>query len=312
MASDNVKKQEIHLGPKVDSKKGGWSGSSQISRVVESAKDALEEQMNPEKLMTRAILVIVPAIAMCFLRFICIGGAAVCMNITIKPRTLRGLLLGVPLAPVMHVSNSQLLVDLLGWCSMGFGMTAYGTRFFVLVLIFLTVGSGVPTWLLGSPTVLHTGTSGVLFGIFAFHLSILPFRRPLHWADVASFCIFDLGFGGIWWFDHYSRGAQGASIMLSVFGLFSGIAFAWVYFRIFSENLDVQETLPLIGSSLMYVEKATETAVGVAAHKGVIDIEKVSAGALAAANEKVHQMAAEHAKAEQTSSHDQPYHHWSN
>eukprot|EP00746_Dinoflagellata_sp_MGD_P008671 gnl/MRDRNA2_/MRDRNA2_117369_c0_seq1.p1 gnl/MRDRNA2_/MRDRNA2_117369_c0~~gnl/MRDRNA2_/MRDRNA2_117369_c0_seq1.p1 ORF type:complete len:302 (-),score=38.03 gnl/MRDRNA2_/MRDRNA2_117369_c0_seq1:38-943(-) len=293
MASDN--QQQIRLGPRLDSAatrslglgpgvQKTWSMRSQVSGVVESAKEALEEGLNPTTLMTRAILVGVPAIAMCFLRFACIGTLDLfCENITIQPRTLRGLLLGVPLAPVMHVSSSQLVVDLLGWCGLGFGMTAYGTRFFVLAMIFLTVVSGVPTWLLGNPRVFHTGTSGVLFGIFAFHLSILPFRRPLHWADIVSFCIFDLGFGGIWWFDHYD--AHGASLVLSVSGLLAGVSFAWVYFRIFSEDLNVQETLPLIGSSLLYVERATETAVDAAAYT-----------ALVAANEKVQRMVAEHEK----------------
>jgi hypothetical protein len=244
--------------------------------------------------MTRAILVGVPAITMLFLQFACVGALGLCENLAIEPRTIRGLLLGVPLAPVMHLTNSQLAIDLIGWCSLGFGMTAYGTRFFVLAMIFLTFASGGLTWLLASSNILHTGTSGVLFGIFAFHLSILPFRRPLHWADVVSFCIFDLGFGGIWWFDHYK--ARGASVFLSVSGFFAGVAFAWVYFRIFSEDLDVQETLPLVGSSLLYVEKATETAVGSAAHKSVAEIEKASATALAAANEKVQEIVAEHTK----------------
>jgi len=303
--------QDMFLGPKTDVSKKEESSSirKQISNVVQSAKDALKQGLDPETLMQRGILVMIPAIAMCILRFFCIGFSGVCMNISIKPRTLRGLLFGVPMAPLVHLSNSQLVVDMLGWCSLGFGMTAYGTRFFVLAITFLTIGSGVPTWLFGGPDVVHAGTSGILFGIFAFHLSILPFRRPLHWADVASFCVFDLGFGGIWWFEHYD--APGASKFLSVSGLFAGVAFAWVYFRIFSEDLDVQETLPLFGSSLLYVEKATESAVDAAAHSGVRKIERISADALAAANTQVQEVVAEHTKAEESAaSHENPYHHW--
>jgi hypothetical protein len=292
MASESSR--EIFLGPRSDSGKEKSSVSKQLSSLVLSAREAVKEGLNPETLMQRAILVAVPAFAMIFFEFSCGLALGACKNITIVPRTLRGLILGVPLAPLMHLTTSQLVVDLLGWCSLGFGMTAYGIRFFVLAMVFLTVFSGIPVWLLGDPSAFHTGTSGILFGIFAFHLSILPFRRPLHWVDVFSFCVFDIGFGGVWWFEHYN--SPGASPFLSVSGLFAGIAFAWVYFRIFSEDLNVQETLPLVGSSLLYVEKATETAVGSAAHKSVAEIEKASATALAAANEKVQEIVAEHTK----------------
>lgn len=300
--------REIFLGPKPDLGKEDSSVRKQIASVVQSAKEAVKEGLNPNTLMARAILVVVPAIGMCLIRFSCAVAMGSCTNFTIQPRTLRGLLVGVPLAPLMHLTNSQLVVDLLGWFSLGFGMTAYGTRFFVLAIGFTTIASGIPVWLLGSPNVLHAGTSGILFGIFGFHMSILPFRRPLHWADVASFCIFDVGFGGIWWFEHYN--SPGASPFLSVSGLFSGIAFAWVYFRIFSECLDVQESLPLLGSSLLYVEKATESAVDKAAYSGVQNIEKVSAAALAAANATVQDLAADYGKPNEPAMHENPYHHW--
>lgn len=217
---------------------------------------AVEEALNPKTIMTRALLTCVPALIMILFRVICVFFEQGCEHVRLVPRTFDGLLLGVPLCPFTHLTNAQLWVDLGGWFALAFSMTSYGTRFFVTAISFLALFSGLLTWLVASNECAGLGTNGVLFGIFGFHLSILPFRRPVLGIDVASFVIFDLGFGGIWWFTSYQ--SNGASPCLSCAGFLGGVVFAWIFFREFQEDLENPEHAPLLGKSLSCAEKAVD------------------------------------------------------
>lgn len=275
-------------------KKGGETFREKMKGYAKVGKDAVREALDPKTIMVRLILVLVPAVLMCLFRVFCMmlsppnltevlkGGGTVsvgCMSIGIFPRTLKGLLVGVPLAPFVNLSNAQLFANLAGWLSLAFGLTAYGPRLFFLAFTFLSGFSGLATWLLGRGAVPHAGASGVLFGIFGFHLSILPFRRPFHWTDLASFCVFDVLYGGIWWGLCFQ--SPGATWELSVFGLVGGVIFAWVYFHVFHESVEdeeaaLRERLPLMGSGFLQAERKIEGAIGYVADEGVAELGRAN------------------------------------
>merc|ERR1719414_2612097 len=105
--------------------------------------------------------------------------------------------------------------------------------------MFLIALPGLVTWMISSTEA--AGLAGVLFGIFGFNLSIMPFRRPLPWTSIASFCIFDLLWGGIWFGFNYSNKAPMEHFfawVLANTGLFAGVALGWLYFQYFAEHFD--------------------------------------------------------------------------
>lgn len=251
-------------------------------KLQAQAKDAVAEALDPKVIVARITLVVVPALLMMSFRLGCYleGGSGThsgCAVLAIQPRTLKGLL-GIPLAPFVHLTNAQLFANLGGWLAMAPGLTAYGSDVFVFAFGPVTIISSSCVWLFGRGGVLHCGASGVLFGIFGFHMSILPFRRPVHWQDVASFLIFDLGYGGIWFFTVFR--SPGATWELSLFGFLAGVFFAYLYFAKFHESIQegkdaMNENMPLLAKPLLAAEEGVEYAVDEVADSGA---QKVWAG----------------------------------
>lgn len=262
----------------------GAEPTSRLAKAVAGAGNAVKEALDPKTLAIRGILVGVPALAMCFASLVCVLRMESCMIAGIGSRTLSGLVIGIPIAPLVHLTSGQFWVDLVGWCSLSFGMTAHGPWFFVSAIGFLTVTSGCLTWLFGASGVLHVGSAGVLFGIFAFHCCILPFKRPLEWLDICSFIVFDLGFGGIWWGVNYNAHVSANAHSLLISGLLSGSALAWLHWRKFNGDCDAEtralsEISPLLASGI----KATENVADAAASRGITTIGEASKAARRAA-----------------------------
>jgi len=250
--------------------------------VFEDVRLALRSAFAPpgmtirEYLMSRVILTFVPAVLMLIFAVVCSCDHYVCGKPSITPRELGGLW-GVLFAPLVHVSWHSFGVDFWGWITLSFGLASYGPKLFVFAIAFLSLTSGVLTWLVGNSNVNNAGTAGILFGIFAFNMSLLPFKRPIAWTDVASFIIFDVGFGGLWWTSHYTasgehgQSAGGYSSCLAFSGLFMGVVLGWLYFRFLRESMDsLSENMPLMHKGL----QATDDAVGTAVNRGVSGLEK--------------------------------------
>ena len=86
----------------------------------------------------------------------------------IRPRTNIGLL-GILFAPFLHGSWRHLLGNLTTFFILGWFVMLGGTNEFYIVTIFIVLIGGFGVWLFGRP-VIHSGSSGVIFGYLGFLL----------------------------------------------------------------------------------------------------------------------------------------------
>jgi hypothetical protein len=104
------------------------------------------------------------------------GGSAAGHGIV--PRTWYGLG-GIPVAPFIHASLSQLVANTIPLLILGALVLLRGVFEFLFVVLISALGAGVGTWLFGAPHTEHVGASGVVFGLFGYLLFRMMFDRRL-------------------------------------------------------------------------------------------------------------------------------------
>lgn len=244
------------------------------SIVADAVREAFRASFAPKTLMLRAICVLVPALVLCLARLGCHWGPGHCESVGIHSRTFLSLVFGIPIAPLVHTTNAALGIDLYGWLTMASLLTKWGTPLFSFGVLFLAIVSGTGTWLFGSVEFVHSGTAGILFGIFGFNLCILPFKRPVTAANVGIFVVFDLAFGGMFWIFNYKNPDAHFSQALALNGLLAGFILGFLYFYVLDANMaNMQEALaeraPLLHSGLKATEDVTVHAIDSLAEKGL-------------------------------------------
>lgn len=114
----------------------------------------------------------------------------------IQPRTLVGLR-NIFLAPFLHKGINHLLANTAPFLVLGWFVLLRGTRTFFLVSFIAALVSGLGIWLLGMPTTIHVGLSGVIFGYLGFLLARSYFERS--WQAIALALLAAFLYGSMIW-----------------------------------------------------------------------------------------------------------------
>lgn len=85
----------------------------------------------------------------------------------IEPRSADGLV-GVPLAPFLHVGFGHLIANTVPFLVLGALLALSGVRRVVLVTLVVVLVGGLGTWLVAPASTVHLGASGVVFGYAAY------------------------------------------------------------------------------------------------------------------------------------------------
>jgi membrane associated rhomboid family serine protease len=85
----------------------------------------------------------------------------------IMPRTLRGLI-GIPLAPLLHLGPFHLLANSGPFFVLGLMMLRHGRRVFWLANLAIILVGGLATWCIAPAHSIHAGASALIFGWFGF------------------------------------------------------------------------------------------------------------------------------------------------
>ena len=97
----------------------------------------------------------------------------------IIPRNLIGLR-GILFAPFLHVNLAHLIGNTIPFIILGWLIMLRETSDFFVVSIISALVGGLGTWLFGSPSTIHIGASGVIFGYLGYLLFRGYFeRKPL-------------------------------------------------------------------------------------------------------------------------------------
>jgi membrane associated rhomboid family serine protease len=117
-------------------------------------------------------------------------------NFGIAPHTLIGLR-GIIFAPFLHGGLGHLIANTLPFLVLGWLVMWQRTSdFFIVTPIIMLVG-GLGTWLFGSPSSVHIGASGLIYGYFGFLLLRGFYERNIA-SILLSLVVFFL-YGGIIW-----------------------------------------------------------------------------------------------------------------
>jgi len=84
----------------------------------------------------------------------------------IRPRSLEGLV-GIPLVVFLHGNLNHLASNAVPLLILGILLRSYGRAYFIRITIWLTLMSGLLTWLI-SPSHLLVGASGLVFAYFSY------------------------------------------------------------------------------------------------------------------------------------------------
>ncbi|WP_437514010.1 rhomboid family intramembrane serine protease [Sorangium sp. So ce1099] len=114
----------------------------------------------------------------------------------IRPRTVPGLV-GIALAPLLHGGFAHLAANTLPFVGLGWLIMLRKKRDLFLVTLVATLVGGLGVWLLGSPSSVHIGASGVIFGYFGFLLLRGWFERSA--LSIALSLVVGLVYGGMIW-----------------------------------------------------------------------------------------------------------------
>lgn len=114
----------------------------------------------------------------------------------IRPRQTSGLW-GILFAPFLHGDFAHLISNTLPFITLSWLIMLRSTEDWLAVTLIAAVVGGLGTWLLGAPSSVHIGASGVIFGYFGFLLLRGYFERSLV-AIAFSVLVFFL-YGSILW-----------------------------------------------------------------------------------------------------------------
>lgn len=114
----------------------------------------------------------------------------------IHPRRISGLW-GIAFAPFLHGDFAHLIANTVPLVSLGWLVMLRKTEDWVIVSVIAALCSGLGTWLIGAPSSVHIGASGVIFGYFGFLLLRGYFERSMV-AIAFSFLVVVL-YGSIIW-----------------------------------------------------------------------------------------------------------------
>jgi len=117
-------------------------------------------------------------------------------NLGIHPRRLGGLL-GVFFSPWLHGSWGHLLGNTIAFWGLGFFMVLAERNRFLRTTFWLTLLSGLGTWLIGRGASVHIGASGLIYGYFGYLLARALTERRIVWM-IAGLTILIL-YGGFFW-----------------------------------------------------------------------------------------------------------------
>ena len=96
----------------------------------------------------------------------------------VRPRSAGGLV-GIALAPLLHLGFGHLMANTLPLITLGWLIMLRETRDFIAVTLLSAIVSGLGVWLVGASYSVHIGASGVIFGYFGFLLLRGYFERSL-------------------------------------------------------------------------------------------------------------------------------------
>jgi membrane associated rhomboid family serine protease len=142
----------------------------------------------------------------------------------IRPRQ-SGWLLGIALAPFLHVGWGHLAANTVPFFILGLLVIGRGEKRFWVVSAGIVLLSGLGVWLLGRAGTVHVGASGVVFGYFGYLLTAGVVERSLV-AVVRAVLVTGL-YGSILWGVLPNR--SGVSWEGHLGGLLTGIALALLF-----------------------------------------------------------------------------------
>ncbi|WP_437784525.1 rhomboid family intramembrane serine protease [Sorangium sp. So ce1097] len=114
----------------------------------------------------------------------------------IRPRTASGLV-GIALAPLLHGGFAHLAANTVPFLALGWLIMLRRTTDLVLVTLLSALVGGLGVWLIGAPSSVHVGASGVIFGYFGFLLLRGWFERSA--VSIALSLVVGLVYGGMIW-----------------------------------------------------------------------------------------------------------------
>lgn len=141
----------------------------------------------------------------------------------LEPRDVGGLV-GVPAMPFLHGGFGHLLANTVPLLVLGTIGVAVARRRFAAASIAIVLISGLGVWLLGRPSSIHVGASGLVFGWFGFLLA-LGFAEGRPRAVLGSLAVMTI-YGGMIW-GALPRIGTSASWEAHLFGAAAGAAVAW-------------------------------------------------------------------------------------
>jgi membrane associated rhomboid family serine protease len=112
----------------------------------------------------------------------------------IEPRDTDGLL-GIILAPFLHVGFSHLLANTIPLLVLGTLVATSGRAVFWKVTVTVAVLGGTATWLIAPPNTVTVGASGLVFGYLGYLL--VAGVRTRHWRDLAVGLLVLLVYGSL-------------------------------------------------------------------------------------------------------------------
>lgn len=144
----------------------------------------------------------------------------------IRPHSLIGLR-GILVAPFLHSNLLHLIANTVPFLILGWFVMLRRTSDFWPVTIMVMLISGLGTWLFGSPSSIHIGASGLVFGYLGFLLSRGYFERRFD--SILMSLTVGILYGGMIWGVLPTR--IGISWQGHLFGFIGGIIAAWMLSR---------------------------------------------------------------------------------
>lgn len=114
----------------------------------------------------------------------------------VRPRSIGGLI-GIALAPFLHMGFGHLIANTLPLITLGWLIMLRETRDLVAVSILAALTSGLGVWLIGASYSVHIGASGVIFGYFGYLLLRGYFERSL--LSIGLAIVVAAVYGGMIW-----------------------------------------------------------------------------------------------------------------